>query len=116
MDFRQEHPGRTTPNRKPRRFERPNQGGKAGLGIIEKTLVAQANSLDAIFNELVCRAALNMGEYLETIDRYMRLALKAQRQCRAMLKCLAEIKSPAPLVFVKQANIADNQQVNNVGE
>jgi hypothetical protein len=63
------------------------------LGIIEKTLVAQANSLDAIFNELVCRAALNMGEYLETVDRYMRLALKAQSQCRAMLKCLAEIKA-----------------------
>jgi hypothetical protein len=44
-----------------------------------------------------------MGEYLETVDRYMRLALKAQRQCRAMLKCLAETKNPAPLAIGKQA-------------
>ncbi len=39
------------------------------LDITEKTLVAQANTLDAIFNELARRAALNMGEYLETVDR-----------------------------------------------
>jgi hypothetical protein len=46
----------------------------------------------------------------------MRLALKAQSQCRATLKCLADIKNPAPLAFVKQANIAHNQQVNNAAE
>jgi hypothetical protein len=90
------------------------QGGS--LDTIEKTLVAQANTLDAIFNELARRAALNMGEYLEAVDRYMRLALKAQSQCRATLKCLAEIKNPLPLAFVKQANIAHNQQVNNGAE
>ncbi len=86
---------------------------EGNLEVIEKTLVAQANTFDSIFNALACRAALNMGEYPEAVDRYMRLALKAQSQCRATLKCLADIKNPAPLAFVKQANIAHNQQVNN---
>ena len=43
----------------------------------------------------------------------MRLALKAQGQCRATLETLATIKNP-PVVFARQANIAQGpQQVNN---
>jgi hypothetical protein len=45
--------------------------------------------------------------------KYMRLTLKAHSQCRATLKGLAEMKNFAPLTFVKEANTADNQQVNN---
>lgn len=87
---------------------------KAGnLGIAETTLVAQANTLDAIFNELARRAALNMGTYLDATERYMRMALKAQSQCRATLETLATIKNP-PIVYAKQANFANGpQQVNN---
>ena len=44
---------------------------------------------------------------------YLRLALKAQGQCRATLETLATIKNP-PTVFARQANIANGpQQVNN---
>lgn len=79
----------------------------------ETTLTAQATTLDAIFNELARRAALNMGEHLDATERYMRLALKAQGQCRATLETLSAIKNP-PVVFAKQANIAHGpQQVNN---
>lgn len=79
----------------------------------ETTLTAQAATLDAIFNEMARRAALNMGEYLDATERYMRLALKAQGQCRATLETLAAIKNP-PVIFAKQANIAHGpQQVNN---
>jgi hypothetical protein len=43
----------------------------------------------------------------------MRMALKAQNQCRMTLETLATIKNP-PAVFARQANIADGpQQVNN---
>jgi hypothetical protein len=43
----------------------------------------------------------------------MRLALKAQSQCRATLETLATVKNP-PVLFAKQANIANGpQQVNN---
>lgn len=84
------------------------------LGRAEATLAVQAHTLDAIFNELARRAALNMGEYLNACELYMRLALKAQSQCRATLETLAAIKNPAPVAFVRQANIAHGpQQVNN---
>lgn len=87
------------------------QGGD--LAGAEAMLVAQAAALNAIFGEMARRAALNMGEYLDATDRYMRLALKAQSQCRATLETLATIKNP-PVVFARQANIAHGpQQVNN---
>jgi hypothetical protein len=88
---------------------------KAGdLTEAEVTLMAQAVALDAIFTELARRAALNMGEYMSATETYLRLALKAQSQCRATLETLAEIKNPRAVAFVKQANIAHGaQQVNN---
>jgi fructose-1,6-bisphosphatase/sedoheptulose 1,7-bisphosphatase-like protein len=55
--------------------KRVNQGN---LGRQEALLVAQAHTLDAIFNSLTRRAVLNMGQYLDATDKYMRLALKAQ--------------------------------------
>jgi len=79
----------------------------------ESLLTTQAHTLDAIFNELARRAAANMGEYINATDRYLRLALKAQSQCRATLETLATIKNP-PVIFAKQANISNGrQQVNN---
>jgi hypothetical protein len=86
-------------------------GNLAGL---EETLTAQAVALDAIFNEMARRAALNMGEYISPTETYLRLGLKAQAQCRATLQTLFEMKNPQPVAFVKQANIATGpQQVNN---
>ncbi len=83
------------------------------LARAESLLVTQAHTLDAIFNELARRAALNMGEYLNATERYLRLALKAQSQCRATLEALATIKNP-PVIYAKQANITNGpQQVNN---
>jgi hypothetical protein len=88
-----------------------HSGNLAGL---EETLTAQAVALDAIFNEMARRAALNMGEYINATETYLRLGLKAQAQCRATLQTLFEMKNPQPVAFVKQANIANGpQQVNN---
>jgi hypothetical protein len=36
------------------------------------------------------------AEYLDATDRYLRLALKAQGQCRATLETLAAIKTRRP--------------------
>lgn len=83
------------------------------LNRAENLLTTQAHTLDAIFNELARRAALNMGEYINATDRYLRLALKAQSQCRATLETLAAIKNP-PVIYARQANISNGpQQVNN---
>jgi hypothetical protein len=46
-------------------------------------------------------------------DANMRIALRAQSQCRATLETLAAIKNP-PIVYARQANITSGpQQVNN---
>ena len=81
----------------------------------EAMLTAQAHTLDELFSHLACRAHANMeGGYLDASDRCMRLALKAQSQCRTTWETLAEIKNPRPVAFVKQANFATGpQQVNN---
>jgi len=79
----------------------------------ERMLMGQAIALQAIFASLASRAAMNMGEYPQTVERYMRLALKAQSQCRATLETLATIKNP-PMIFAKQANVTTGpQQINN---
>lgn len=77
----------------------------------EAMLIGQAHSLQAIFANFARRAA--KAEYMDNMERYLRLALKAQSQCRTTLETLAAIKNP-PVVFARQANIAHGpQQVNN---
>jgi hypothetical protein len=74
----------------------------------------QAHTLNAIFNDLARKAA--KSEYINQMESHLRLALKAQGQCRATLETLAAIKNPQPVAFVRQANIAHGpQQVNNSG-
>lgn len=87
---------------------------RGDLARVTAILTAQSHTLDAMFNQLAARAAINFPQGFEAAERYMRLALKAQAQCRATLEAIAEIKSPRP-VFVQQANIANGgpQQVNN---
>jgi hypothetical protein len=81
-------------------------------------LMSQATTLDSVFHTLIGWALNNSGEggnpsYFETC---MRLALKAQSQCRAANETLAAIKNP-PVVYARQANFAaGHQQVNNGGE
>jgi len=78
----------------------------------EAMLTAQAHTLDAIFNNLA-RRAIN-AEYMDNLDRYLKLALRAQSQCRATWETVATIKNPPLMGYVGQANIAHgHQQVNN---
>ena len=78
----------------------------------EAMLTAQAHILDAVFNKLAQRA-IN-SEYMDNFDRYLKLALRAQSQCRATWETLATMKNPPIMGYVGQANIAHgHQQVNN---
>jgi hypothetical protein len=79
----------------------------------ESMLIAQASSLDAIFLGLANRASANIGNNIGNVETYLKIALRAQSQCRATLETLSAIKNP-PVVFAKQANISNGpQQVNN---
>ena len=83
------------------------------LKSAEQMLIAQAAALNAIFNEMARRSGQNMGVHTAAAEMYMRLAFKAQSQCRTTIETLAEMKNP-PVVFARQANITSGpQQVNN---
>lgn len=80
----------------------------------EGMLIAQAHTLDELFNSLARRSHLNMvGGFPQAAETYLRLALKAQTQCRATIETLAAVKNPP--VFARQANINNGgqQQINN---
>ena len=76
----------------------------------EAMLINQAVALQSLFARLV---ELGMSaEVLPQYEAHMRLALRAQAQCVNTLRVLNEYKNPQ-VVFAKQANIAQQQQVNN---
>ena len=88
---------------------------RADLSGVEQMLAAQSVTLNAVFTQLARRASRNMdsSRHLGAAEIYLRLALKAQGQCRATLESLAAIKNP-PVVIAKQMNVANGpQQVNN---
>ena len=77
----------------------------------EAMLLSQAHTLDALFNSLVMKG---LGQtHMPHYEAFMRLAFKAQSQCRSTLQTLSDIKNPS-IVYAKQANITNgNQQINN---
>ena len=79
----------------------------------ESILAAQVISTNAIFTDLAILARRNLDNGLNVFERLMRLALKAQSNCRATAEALALMQNP-PTVFARQANFANGpQQVNN---
>ena len=84
------------------------------LDRLEAMLTTQATTLDLLFNRLTRQAVMNVGSYAETVEIYLKLALRAQSQARATAETLHEMKYPKPVAFFQQANIAHGaQQVNN---
>ena len=93
-----------------KRVEAVNEGKMEG---VEAMLIGQAIALQSIFANFANRSAMNVGEHLQATEVYMKLALRAQSQCRATLETLATIKNP-PLVYARQANVTTGpQQINN---
>lgn len=77
----------------------------------EAMLVSQATALQTLFARLTEKAL--GAEYLGHFEAFMKLALRAQSQCRATLETLVTIKNP-PVVYAQQANVTTGpQQINN---
>ncbi len=51
-------------------------------------LTSQAMALDAIFTIMVSRSENNLKDYFEASERFMRMAMKAQAQCRTTIEAL----------------------------
>lgn len=87
---------------------------KNDFSAAENMLSSQAAALNAIFVELAQRAKANILSAPQHAERYLRLAFKAQTQCRSTWETLALIKNPTTAVFARQANITNGgrQQIN----
>ena len=81
------------------------------LALTEAMLMNQATTLQSLFSRLIERG---MGcDHYPGFEANLKMALRAQSQCRATLETLAAIKNP-PLVYAKQANVTTGpQQINN---
>lgn len=71
-----------------------NAAAGGDVAMASTILAAQAITLDSMFAELARRTASNIGEYANAAERYGRLALKAQSNCRATLESLAKLHQP----------------------
>lgn len=78
---------------------------------IERMLMSQAQVLNVVFNRMIMH--VGSAAFISHLQAYSEIALKAQNQCRQTLAALAELKNPKRTMFVKQQNLALNQQVNN---
>jgi hypothetical protein len=56
---------------------------------MREMLLNQATDLDVMFAELIGKAATNLDEWPTVAERFVRLALRAQANCRASLDTLA---------------------------
>jgi hypothetical protein len=83
---------------------------KDNASDLEYMLTSQALALDSIFNRLAIQAHASIGKHAKVVDTYLRLALKAQSQCRATAETLANLKSPRQ--YISQTNVATALQVN----
>jgi len=85
--------------------------GNNDLTQAENMLMSQATALQSMFVCLSRRAM--QQESMSNLETFLRMALKAQNQCRMTLESLATLKNP-PVIYARQANITSGpQQVNN---
>ena len=81
------------------------------LDKVENMLLSQAHTLDSIFTLFITKMA--HAKYLEQVETFARIALKAQNQTRQTLATLGELKNPRRTTFIQQQNNAVNQQINH---
>lgn len=77
----------------------------------EDLMTAQAHVLDAAFSSLLNRGLTNQNPV--HAESLLKLAFRAQSQCRAAVQTIAELKMPRQVAFIRQANVADQQVVMN---
>lgn len=81
------------------------------LESAENMLISQAQALQAVFRKFMIWGMAQ--EHFPHMEAMLRLAMKAQNQSRATLHTLVDVKYPRQVQFVKQQNIAQNQQIIN---
>jgi len=95
-------------------MEQNNAVFEGDLRRVEAMLLDQSHVLQSLFVFFTQKMA--RAEYMDTLETYSRIALKAQNQCRQTLATLVELKNPKRATFIKQQNNAVNQQINQQQE
>jgi hypothetical protein len=91
--------------------EQSRVASSGNLDRLEAMLTTSAHVLNSVFTKYVGMAAT--AEYVNGLQTYMSIAMKAQNQCRQTISVLGELKSPKRATFIKQQNNnAVNQQIN----
>jgi hypothetical protein len=81
------------------------------LAQAEAMLLNQATALQSLFARLTEKAF--SAKHISQFNDFIRVALRAQNQCRATIETLSTIKNP-PIVYARQANVTTGpQQINN---
>ncbi len=84
---------------------------RGDMAHAEAMLMNQATALQSLFARLAERGMT--CDHVAGFEANMRMALRAQSQCRATLETLAAIKNP-PIIYARQANVTTGpQQINN---
>jgi hypothetical protein len=93
-------------------IEKQEQLLKQGdLTSLENMLLSQTHVLNAVFTKMVF--SMSNAKYLDNLESFARIALRAQNQTRQTASTLAEIKGIKKTTFIHQLNNAHNQQINN---
>ncbi|WP_373084902.1 hypothetical protein [Sneathiella sp.] len=64
------------------------------MNMASRLLASQAITLDTLFTELTGRAVSNLGHYPDAVERYLRMALRAQSNCRTTVEALTKLHQP----------------------
>lgn len=93
-------------------IEQAQAVGKGDVGQLERMLLSQATSLQAMYVYLAVKG--KDADHREWQHHYITLGLKCAAQSRQAIVALAELRQPRSVMFAKQANLAAGpQQVNN---
>ena len=74
--------------------QRAAEAANGDLSAASAMLASQALTLDAMFTEFANRAAGQLGQNSDAVERYARLAMKAQSNARTTLEALAKLHQP----------------------
>lgn len=78
---------------------------------LEAILMTQVQTLNVLFHRTLKQ--VGHSDFVQHMQIFSDIALKAQNQCIKTLAVLANMKSPQRTTFIKQQNNAINQQVVN---
>jgi hypothetical protein len=67
----------------------PDDTPEEPMARMRDMLMTQATDLDEMFAQLIGKAATDLHQWPTTAERFVRLALRAQSNCRASLETLA---------------------------